>query len=61
MQNVEFTAEELEVVREILQHRLSEIEVELFRTDTHDFKEMLKHRRGVLEQVLARLPAPITA
>ncbi len=62
MQTIEFTAEELEVLREVLQHGLSEIDVEVFRTDTHDFKEILKHRRDVLEHLLGKLPAaPVTA
>jgi len=32
------------------------MEVEVLRTDTHDFKAMLKHRREVLEHILAKLP-----
>jgi hypothetical protein len=59
MQTFEFTAEEVEVLREVLQHGLSEIDVEVFRTDTRDFKEMLKHRREVLDHLLGKL-APIS-
>ncbi len=60
MQNFEFTPEELEVLREVVQHGISEIDVEVFRTDTHDFKEMLKHRRDVLEHILNKLsPTPV--
>jgi BMFP domain-containing protein YqiC len=58
MQNFECTAEEVEVLRDILQHNLSEIDIEVFRTDTHDFKEMLKRRRDTVEHLLAKLPAP---
>jgi len=62
MQTIELNAEELEVLREVLQHGLSEIGVEVFRTDTHDFKELLKHRRDILERLLAKLPAaPVAA
>jgi hypothetical protein len=61
MQNFEFTVEEVEVLRDILQHNLSEIDVEVFRTDTHDFKEMLKRRRTTLEHLLAKIPAPAVA
>ena len=61
MKNFEFTAEELEVLREILQHNLNEIDVEVFRTDTHDFKEMLKRRRDTVEHLLAKLPASAVA
>ncbi len=62
MQNLEFTAEELEILREVLEHYMSEIDVEVFRTDTHDFKNLLKHRRDILEHILAKLSAaPVTA
>ncbi len=62
MQNLEFTAEELEILREVLEHCMSEIDVEVFRTDTHDFKNLLKHRRDILEHILAKLSAaPVTA
>ena len=61
MQNLEFTAEEVEVLRDILQHNLNEIDVEVFRTDTHDFKEMLKRRRATLEHLLAKLPGTAVA
>ena len=62
MQKVEFTFEEIEVLREVLQHGLTEIDVEVFRTDTHEFKAMLKRRRTVLEQVFSKLSAvPVAA
>ena len=60
MQNLEFTAEEQGVLRDVLEHRIAEIDVEIFRTDAHDFKEMLKHRRVLLEHVLSKLaPTPV--
>ena len=58
MQTFELTAEEAEVLRDILQHNLNEVDVEVFRTDTHDFKAMLRHRRGLIEHMLAKLAAP---
>lgn len=62
MQNFEFTSEELGVLREVLQHSISEIDVEVFRTDTHEFKEMLKRRREVLERLLGKFAAsPVAA
>ncbi len=54
MQTFEFTAEELDVLREILQHELGEVDREVYRTDSRDFKVMLKHRRDILEQLLAK-------
>jgi hypothetical protein len=61
MQNFEFSTEEVEVLRDILQHNLSEIDVEVFRTDTHDFKEMLKHRRDIIQHILGRFTILTTA
>ncbi len=62
MQTFEFTPEEQEVLRDLLQNRIGEIDIEVFRTDTHEFKEMLKHRKETLEHVLEKLAAaPIAA
>jgi len=55
MQKIEFTTDELEVLRELVQHGLTQIDVEVFRTDTHDFKEMLKRRREQMGHILAKL------
>jgi uncharacterized protein YlxP (DUF503 family) len=55
MQTIKLTEEEAEVVRDVIAHVIGDMNVEVYRTDTHDFKEMLKHRRDVLEQVLTRL------
>src|SRR5579859_6903149 len=56
MQKLELTLEEAEVLKEVLQHGLTEVDVEVFRTDTRDFKEMLKHRRDLLD-ALQKVPA----
>ena len=62
MQRLELTQEELDVLREVLTHCTSEIDVEVFRTDTRDFKEMLKHRREILEHILSKVSAaPVSA
>jgi hypothetical protein len=62
MQKFEFSHEEIEVLREVLHHGITEIDVEVFRTDTHEFKEMLKRRRTVLERVFSKLSAaPVNA
>jgi hypothetical protein len=55
MQSISFTTEEIEVLREILRAKVDEVEVETFRTDAHDFKEMLKRRREILEHVLTKV------
>ncbi len=55
MQSFEFSFEELDVLREVLQHAISEIDVEVFRTDTHDFKLKLKQRKDLLEGIRSKL------
>ena len=57
MQSVTFSAEEIEVLREVLRAKIDELDVETFRTDSHDSKLKLKHRREVLEHLLARFSA----
>ena len=60
MPNIEFTPEELDILRDLLENELKKLDVEVFRTDTHEFKELLKHRRSILEHVLAKLsPVPV--
>jgi hypothetical protein len=62
MQYLEFTTEEQEILRDVLQHALAEIDIEVYQTDTRDSKQTLKHRREVLEHVLAELsPVPMRA
>jgi len=39
MQQIELSADEVETLRELIERRLTEMEVEIERTDTHDFKE----------------------
>ena len=57
MQNAELTYAESEVLREVLQHAINELDIEIGRTDTHDFKEKLKQRRAILENLIAKLCA----
>jgi len=62
MQNLSLSQEEIEALREVLHHVVANMDVEVFRTDTHDYKEMLKHRRAVLERMVERLNAiPVPA
>ena len=57
MWNIQLTAEEGEAIHDLLLHGIKEIDVEIVRTDTHEFKEMLKRRKTTLEQALAKLNA----
>ena len=56
MQTLLLTDEELELLAELVQSASNQTEVEVFRTDTREFKDMLKHRRAVLKQLVAKLP-----
>jgi len=55
MQSIELTPEEREVISDVLNHEIEAINIEVFRTDTHDFKEKLKRRRTILEHLLQKV------
>jgi hypothetical protein len=55
MTSLELSPEELEILSEELQSKLSEMELEVAHTDTRDFKELLKKRQEVLVRILAKL------
>ena len=57
MRNVELTREEMELLGEVFQHAMNELDIEIHRSDTPDFKAKLKHRRALLEQILGKLSA----
>ncbi len=55
MQVLQLTSEQSEVLRDVLVHAISEMDIEILHTDTHGFKEMLKRRRALVDEVLTRL------
>jgi hypothetical protein len=55
MNTVEFTSEEMGVLQEVLQSEMREIDGEVLLTDSHEFKEMPKRRRGVLANLITKL------
>ncbi len=57
MNELHLTSEEIEVLRDLLRHTIDEMDVEVFRTDTHNFKQMLKHRRETIEHILNKISA----
>ena len=61
MQRIEITGEEAGVLRQLLEHALKEMDVEVHRTDKLDYKRMLKERRDQVEHVLSKLNAFPTA
>ncbi len=61
MHTFELSPEEMEVLREILQHELKQMEIEIFRTDSPDFKQILKHRRDILEQLMRKCSSALVS
>lgn len=49
------TPDEASELRELLASALSDLRMEIARTDTHDFRERLHHREELLKRVLDAL------
>jgi hypothetical protein len=58
MMNMEFSQEEVEVLREMLRRGGDGLDVEISRTDSIEFKQMLIKRREIMEQIAQKLSAP---
>lgn len=52
---IHLDAEQTQVLRELLQNDLSQLRFETDHTDGRDYREMLHHRKDVIESVLAKL------
>jgi hypothetical protein len=57
MLDLELTATEEVILRDILTSEISDLRDEIAHTDSLEFREGLKERRRVLEKVLDALPA----
>ena len=55
MLNLDLSASEQGVLREVLADALSELSTEISGTDDKDFRDDLKDRRAVLQKVIAAL------
>lgn len=55
MVNCRFSSEQIELLRDVLERELREIEVEVLRTDSHNFKAILKRRKAMLEALLGKV------
>ncbi len=51
----EFTRAERDLLLELLQHQINPLMVEINRTDDLSFKEHLRRRRRLLEEIVAKL------
>jgi hypothetical protein len=55
MVRIEFTPEEAENLREILDNYLSDLRMEIVDTDSHDYREMLKKRKDFVARTIGQL------
>ncbi len=55
MAKLELSSEELKVLRETLERGMSDLDAEVGHTFSHDFKDMLKRRKTVLDQLLRKV------
>lgn len=54
---LELTSEEAETLRELVQQRVTELDREINRTDSLEFKDELRKVRRTMERILGRLSA----
>jgi hypothetical protein len=57
MSHLELSAEEQALLKEVLDHSFRDLEVEVRRTDSIDYKGMLKERKLVMEHLIGKLEA----
>lgn len=55
MVHIDLTAEEQEVLKDVLNADLSDLRMEIHETDDRDFKAELKKKQQVMEKILAAL------
>jgi hypothetical protein len=55
--DLDLTVDEIDVLRHVLESYLSDLRMEIADTDSFDFREMLKHRKQVINKVLDGLSA----
>lgn len=61
MLTIERNPDQERVLRETLERKLRELELEILHTDHHDFKAASKERQRALESVAEKLGAPVAA
>jgi len=55
MARLELSADEADILRDVLRTTLDELHTEISHTDDRDFREGLRHRQTTLEELLRRL------
>jgi hypothetical protein len=53
---LDLTTDEIAILRQVLESYLSDLRMEIADTDRMEFRDMLKHRKGVITKVLSSLP-----
>ena len=57
MQTIELSREQADVLAQALESYLSDLRMEIADTDLMDFRDMLKHRKVLLNEVLEAIRA----
>lgn len=57
MLEVELTPEEKEMLREMLESEISDLSEEIAHTDSFDYRDALRQRRGVLQKLVEAIAA----
>ena len=55
MARIELNAEDAAELRKMLSGDLSELRYEISNTDSHDYREKLRQKQGLLERVIEQL------
>jgi hypothetical protein len=58
---VELTPVELQVLREVLSRELGNVKEEVYRTDSAEYKELVRGREAAIRALLAKLQVDTTA
>jgi hypothetical protein len=61
MFSLTLSAEERELLQNVLQETISDLRMEIADTDSHDYRAMLHHREDLLKLLLGRLAADVDA
>lgn len=60
MLQIDLTHDEAKILRQVLEDYLSDLRMEIVGTDSMGFREMLKHRKGVITKVLDRIGGSVS-
>jgi hypothetical protein len=57
--DLHLSAEERELLAEVLEERHTELMREIFRTDHHDFRLLLKRKEKILQAIMEKVGVPV--